>query len=104
MGYQVKVLVGALAEVYRLEQSTLSRGEIEVDLVKLVSYNEEPGGHLEALLVLPYLVSAQRKRMMMEVMKMTTTMMTMTKLISRIRVTSKEEDNQCKGGNNPGSQ
>ena len=28
MGYQVKVLVGALAEVYRLEQSTLSRGEI----------------------------------------------------------------------------
>ena len=42
--YRAEVPLKALAAVCQLEQSILSRGEAGVDLVKLVSYNEEPGG------------------------------------------------------------
>ena len=52
-------------------------------------------GHLEVPLVSPYLASVLRKR----TMKMTTTMM--TKLISRIKATSKEIGKQYREENNP---
>ena len=93
--HRAKVPLEVLAAVCQLEQSILSRGKAGVDLVKLVSYNEEPGGHLEVPLVLPYLASVLRKR----TMKMTTTMM--TKLISQIKATFKEVGKQCKEENNP---
>ena len=99
--YQAEVPVEVLATVYQLERSIPSQGEVEADLVKLVLYNEEPGEHLEVPLVLPYLASVLRKRTMMRVMKMTTTMMTMTKLISRIKAMSNEEGKQCNEENNP---
>ena len=42
--YQAEVPVEVLAAVYQLERSIPSRGEVEVDLVKLVLYNEGARG------------------------------------------------------------
>ena len=58
------------------------------------------GGHLEVPLILPYLASALRKMTMV----MRVTMMTMTKLISRIKAMYKEEGKQCREKDNPGIQ